>query len=217
MSKKQCRAYKPVTVTDGITSWTKHTFDNTVEWTPDDFEKFKSGMVTLTPHARITRMQAYLDNLENVTPAIKLHVDAIRAIYAGLDNHYNVDEKGLYELDRAEWLWKKIIILRDVMPRAAQGVAQSKRMSDIASRPRSVIPLIAKELVKNYPKYKAEELWQYLSNELKDRGLDPEEETNKKGCRLYRYFKSELSEKTKTISFESFSNILSKIGNKKSQ
>ena len=212
MSKKLYRSYKPVTATDGILTWIKDTFDNTVAWTPDDSEQFISNITALSPNARITRIQAYLDNLENVTPAIKIHADAIRAIYTELENHFNIDKEGIHKLDHAEELWEKIIILRDVMPKAAQGVAQSKRMSDIASRTRSIIPVIAKKLVKNYPGSQTVELWRRLYSELEDRGFDPMIETDRKGYELYRYFtnKSDDCRTTTSIGFQSFANSLSK-------
>lgn len=124
MSKPKYRAYKPVTQTDGILTWNQDTFDNTVgEWTDDDIDRFQASLMAMSPNARITAMQARLDSLAGVTPMIKMYADAIRAILAGLDNHHSVTTGEARELARAGMLWEKIIILRDVMPKAVTGAA----------------------------------------------------------------------------------------------
>ena len=71
-------------------------------------------------------MQARLDSLKDVTPMIKMHADAIRAIHAGLDNHHSLKSKAEADaLARADELWQKIIILRDLMPKAVMGIGLS--------------------------------------------------------------------------------------------
>lgn len=138
MGEPKYRAYKPVNMTDGILTWVQHTFDNSIEMTPDDEEMFVAMLEGLSPEERIRTMQANLDGLQNFTPAIKLHADAIRAVHAGLDNHFSVNREGLASLQRADDLWAKIIVLRDVVPKAVMGAKSSKNQSDRAKLPRKL-------------------------------------------------------------------------------
>lgn len=131
MSKPNYRAYKPVNMTDGLHNWVQATFDKTVEMTPDDMEKLATVINGHSPNARLTRMQARLDGLQNITPAIKLHADAIRSIYAGLVNYFSVNREGLDALDKADDLWVKVMVLRDLLPKAIMGAKNSKTQQAI--------------------------------------------------------------------------------------
>lgn len=120
--KPKYRAYKPVQATDGLLTWTQHTFDHTVEMTADDEEKLISVLEGIAPEERIKRLQANLDGLQNMTPVIQAHVNEIRAILARLDNHFSFKNRHeADELGRAEMLWQKILILRDMVPHAERG------------------------------------------------------------------------------------------------
>ena len=126
MKNPKYRAYKPVMVTDDIFIWQQDSFDNTVgAWTDADIDKCIASLQSCAPLERITTIQARLDSLKITTPAIKLHADAIRAIYAGLGNHHSVTLAELRRLDEAERLWEKIMVLRDIMPKFITGAAVS--------------------------------------------------------------------------------------------
>lgn len=128
--KSKYRAFKPVTMTDGILAWPQDRFDNTVgEWTDGDIDKFQASLGASAPLERIASMRERLDSLKDVTPMIKMHADAIRAIHAGLDNHHGVTIAESRMLDEAERLWEKIVTLRDVMPKADMGCGLSKTNS----------------------------------------------------------------------------------------
>lgn len=124
MSKPKYRSYKPVTETDGITSWIKHTFDNTVAMTPDDIAMMKSTLMDCAPDARIAAMQENLDSLQNPTPIMKLNADGIRAIYAGLSDCSHIKTREEHAaMRKADELWDHIVILRDLLPPAITGAA----------------------------------------------------------------------------------------------
>ncbi len=161
MTDSKYRAYKPVTMTDGIRTWVQNTFDNTVPWTPADEERFKKSVYGATPNARIVAMQAQLNLLQNVTPAIKLHADAIHAIHAGLSSHFSITSWAEHEaMDKADDLWSKILILRDVMPLARKGEKFQPGKDAGAVSP--LTKAIAKHL-KKYPNATAAEVWKALS------------------------------------------------------
>jgi hypothetical protein len=234
VSKKRYKAYKPIPVTDGIRRWTSNTFtlDNTVAWTQDDIEKFKSGFATLSPDARIAhlqtcldnlgdaRSQAHLDNLEKRTPeirpAIKVHADVIQAILSGLNNYSIPDGDRFSELlALAEKYWRNILILCEVMPKAAQGAAQSERQSEKARRPRNIsYHESVKSLAKKYPDARPRDVWDKLPGELENNDCEIEEY----GDEYYRYVENirytgdgdNKPVKTKPVKFRSFSNLFYK-------
>lgn len=116
------RAYMPVTMTDGILAWPQDRLVNTVgEWTDGDIDKLQASLGAVAPLERIKSMQARLDSLTGVTPMIEMYMAAIRAIHTGLNNHHSVTIAENRMLDEADRLWEKIIILRDVMPKAVKG------------------------------------------------------------------------------------------------
>lgn len=149
-------SYRPVITADGLVQWIKHTFDCTVEMTPSDIELMQQLMMACSPNARITKMQSNLDGLKNTTPAIQTYADAIRAIYAGLDNHYSVDWDGSQALARAEELWIKIVLLRDMLPKAIIGIKNSKTQSERAKQPRKLSEDKSKRIVSEYQRNKQE-------------------------------------------------------------
>lgn len=181
------------------------------EWTDDDIDKFQVSFATGSPNARITTMQARLDNLKDVTPIIKMHVDAIRAIHAGMNNHHSATWAELERLNAAEILWEKIIILRDVMPKANMGARHSKEQSEKAKRPRGkitdrgetisdIIDRLAcakDELGDHIP---APSLWEPLFAALQDAGAEPVEKRNNGEPRKSSYSYTPDAEKTKSIS-----------------
>lgn len=162
MTQPKYRAYKPVDMTDGLQNWIQHTFDNTVEWTTDDEKMFVDVSINLTPNTRITSMQARLDSLKNITPAIKVHADAIRAIHDGLDNHFSINYEGMIGLQRADELWAKIVLLRDLLPKAITGEKFTRgRRSGTGGPIRKAIA----RLLKNNPELNNKILW----NAIKDK------------------------------------------------
>ena len=120
-------------MTDGLQTGTARVFDFTQEWTAADAEEFRKMLSGKTPESRVRKMQTQLGALGvNVAAPIKLHADAIRAILADLPpapTGRQVDR-----LDEADHLWQKILVLRDVVPKAVLGVkhseAQRKRRAD---------------------------------------------------------------------------------------
>lgn len=122
---KVYNAYKPVLVSDGIQTWVKHTYDNTVPWTKDDEAKFIEGLDRLGPYERIDDMQAMLATLPIDNPAITLHADAIRAIHREVQAPpVGFNRERLARLDKASELWAKILIIRDLMPVAREAATQ---------------------------------------------------------------------------------------------
>jgi hypothetical protein len=119
--KPKYKAFKPITVTDGILTFTKLTFDNTVPWTPDDCERFKTMLDAAAPRARIKAMQAKLESVTDTNPAIQMMADEIRAIHANVKSHHSLTREDLDELGRTEQLWQRILIVRDVIPLARTG------------------------------------------------------------------------------------------------
>lgn len=188
--KPRYNAYKPVMMTDGIQTWVRDTFDMSKPMTADDLAKFKEDHGS--PKARITAMQARLDALKNVTPEMRLHVDAIRAIYASMPHALTQGVRNnaeWLELRHADELWAKIMILRDVMPLARMGREHSQSQSQKAQLPRkraitddgediAITDIIASlalredELGDYLPH---DELWGVFFAELDRLGLDPSE------------------------------------------
>lgn len=215
--------------------------DSIRKCTQDNIEKFKSGIATLSPDARITHLQTcldnlgdaqsqeYLDKLEKNIPEIrskvKFHTDTIQTILSELNNYSILNWDKISKLEVAELSWKKILIFCDVLPKAIQGAAESKRMSDIASKPRNTILWESvKNLVEKYPDCSARELWLHLPDELENSRCELEkgdrEEQNK--IEYLENARSPLNnnEETKpitqkSISFRSFSNLLTKIRKEK--
>lgn len=79
------------------------------------------------------------------------------------------------------------------------GIDYKKIQKKKAQKPRSIIPEIKEDLVRNYPDYTAKELWPHLYAELRERGLDPEETD--------AGYKYDHKDGDKTITFNSFANI----------
>lgn len=210
MKNPKYRAYKPVMVTDGIFTWQQDSLDNTVgAWTDADIDKFQAGIQSCAPFDRIATIQARLDSLKKPTPGVEMYADAIRTILAGLSNHHSLNLKEARGLAEAEMLWDKLIIVRDVMPKAVQGLSQSKAQSDRAKLRRFIIAGIKEKLSGEHPDYSAKELWPHLYDKLDEMTLDPEVKDDVPGKESYIY---DHNGKRKTISFGAFANI--KIKNK---
>lgn len=140
-AERTYNAYKPVTVTDGVKTWTEHTFDNTVPWTNDDCAKFLGGTERLGPYERIEDMRAMLSTLPTDNNLITMHADAIRAIHAEVTAPpIGFTRERLDRLDQASEHWSKIMVIRNVMPLARQGARASKAQSDRAKGPRALTP-----------------------------------------------------------------------------
>jgi hypothetical protein len=204
MSKPIYRAYKPVTETDGITSWIKHWFDPSEVMTPDDKAMRRSILMACAPEARIAAMQENLDSLQNPTSLINLNADEIRKIHAGISNHSHVNGKDFDALRKADELWAHIVILRDMRPKAIWGDSHSKNQSKKAKLPRSIITGIKKKLSREHPNSQAKELWPHLYYKLEDMGLDPARNDDVPGKEWYTYVHND---KRKSIAFRTFKNI----------
>jgi|GEM_PF-4089948 len=189
MSGPKYRAYKTATVTDGIWRWVRATFDCTVRWTPDDEKKFIDGMSHLSPNARIAAMKANLDGLQNVTPPIKMHADAIRGIHADFKKSGSTYE-GLQNLQKADALWEKIRLLRDVIPLARMGKDFSgvQSIKGGKSRPRidvdgekysmrDIVKGLASKTDELGDLLPARELWDELFSQLDEMHLSPKVST----------------------------------------
>lgn len=125
---KKFNAYKPVKMTDGIQTWIDHRFDMTA-MTPDDFDAFHA--IDNSPEFRIKEMAARLDTLAVTTPAIAAHVAEIRAIHDRVRPMLGrLKNEHLDLLKQADHMWSNIMVLRDMMPRAAKGVAYGKAQAD---------------------------------------------------------------------------------------
>lgn len=125
-------AYKPVLMSDGIQTWIKHTYDNTVPWTKDDEAQFIEGLSRLGPYERIDDMQAMLATLPTDNPAITLHADAIRAIHEEVQAPpVGFTRERLARLDRASELWAKIQIIRDLMPVVQEAVTKKAQRKEV--------------------------------------------------------------------------------------
>lgn len=124
MNKPKYNAYKPLLMTDGVQSWTRHEFDNTKAPTKDDLDKFKQALSApnLHPIGRIEIMQARLDALETITPTIQIHIDAIRKIHADFLAKNPRTLESLDALEKQNDHWLKIQLIKDVLPLARKKV-----------------------------------------------------------------------------------------------
>jgi hypothetical protein len=129
MKKPRYKAYKPVLATDGVKCWTRHTFDDTVKWTNDDCEKFAEVFSAkgVSPIGSIEIMQERLAALENITPTIQLHVDAIRQIHAVFFATKPITLDSLAALDKQNEHWRSIWLIQDVLPVVRESVAQKAK------------------------------------------------------------------------------------------
>lgn len=162
VSEPKYNACTPITVSDGIEVKTFHVFDTTVPFTADDWAAMERSFPS--PRDRILEMRDKLAGLEPITdPYIREHVNAIRAIHAGLSRftedvpkipahqwvHEMSDEdrakyveraqalrafseKDEFELERAGYLWGKIVVLRDIIPPAMKGRNVRKKPGDVS-------------------------------------------------------------------------------------
>jgi hypothetical protein len=154
-------AYKPVPQTDGIQTWTEHTHDFTAPWTKDDEAKFIEATERLGPYERIDDMQAMLATLPTDNPAISMHADVIRAIHAEVQAPpIGFTRERLAQLDQASEMWAKILLIRDVIPKARVGAKFTDGRKAGTGGP--IRKAIAKVLKKNYG-YKNPDLWAALS------------------------------------------------------
>jgi len=131
-SKKDHQAYDSINITDGLLRGTIHRFDALLDMTQDDLAIFKKTLLALTPRARLLVIKKNIDELTNSSPAIQIRIDEIRSIHAKLSkSDTNLSGEDLDSLQKADFLWYQILVMRDVHPLAIKGqksgVAQSKR------------------------------------------------------------------------------------------
>ncbi len=125
------RAYKAVKMTDGLQTWIDARFDMQQPLTAGDWEALRAMLESTSPQNRIAAMEARLATLGKSTdPTIRMHVAAIRAILrkrlsvqatAGIASRADLDL-----LKEADHLWVKIMVLRDVVPKAVMGAKHSE-------------------------------------------------------------------------------------------
>lgn len=163
MSKKKntsaptYNAYSEEKVTDGIQVWTRYNFDFTKTATQDDLKAFEKSFSQGGPLSRIESMEEKLTKLENVTPSMQLHIDAIRVVHAKVQEPpFGFTRERLLMLDQADSHWLKIMMLRDIIPAAQKGAKYSKTQSEIASAPRKMTELQQKSIAKEYWQRKAD-------------------------------------------------------------
>lgn len=161
--EKVYRAYKAVRMTDGIQTWIIHRHDFTVAW--DDWTAADKAELDAdrrdAPLERIEDMQAMLATLPADNPAIRLHADAIRAILAELLTPPVIFNKERHaRLDQASELWGKILVIRDVMPKAKTGqkFTQGRKVGT-----ESPIKKAVRKTLKANPLLKTLEVWRILA------------------------------------------------------
>jgi len=199
--KPEDRAYTQEIMTDSIQTWGQGTFDLIVPPTPDDMAKVVAGIARLNPEGRIKILRDNLASLQakDITPAIQFHADAIRKSCDAWSGRGNRTYDALEELSTAEKCWRKILILRDVMPLAKKG-ERFKPGKDAGA----VSPLtkaIAKYL-KKYPNATAAEVWEALS-------AKPLKGHTFRANRLGKYIERETTDGLKETKYARFMNIVS--------
>lgn len=124
---------------DGMFEWETYRIDNTKEQTEADWRVFLNTVDATNPFARIEQMEAALAELKNITPAMQVQIDAIRAIHAKVQAPpVGFTRERLLMLDQADAHWEKLLLLRDAIPMARKGAAHSKKQSKSASAPRKL-------------------------------------------------------------------------------
>lgn len=124
-------AIKRAEVTDGI--------DATVPFTADDAAALVESMRAHTPRRRIAEMRARIAALgEPLSPTLRPHVDAIRAILDELASLTGTAATWaqLFALQKAERHWEKILTLRDLVPLAQRGKKSFAGTSSGGAAPR---------------------------------------------------------------------------------
>ncbi len=123
MAKKpKYNAYTAVQMTDGLRTWVEHRFDMTKAFTADDHRMRKADLRDW-PAARIQDMRARLAKMP-ADPAMKVHAHEILRILDSMpevERGRGASREQLSELHRAEMLEGNILVIRDVLPKAAKG------------------------------------------------------------------------------------------------
>ncbi|PNG56332.1 hypothetical protein WDL1CHR_00879 [Variovorax sp. WDL1] len=118
-------------VTDGIRVRTAWEFD-TERATREDWRQL-ANVWNDGPKEWIEALEANLAGVKQVTPAIQLRIDAIRAILAGLPTSpVNLNREQMQQLTDALQHWTEIMVLRDVMPKARQAKKRAKQLTEFA-------------------------------------------------------------------------------------
>ncbi len=210
MNKKKAkyRAYQAIPMTNGIVAWTKHHWAPDTEHTNDDVEKFVEVANSLSPQGRILQIQERLKTLdEEASPHIKTHADAIRRIHSCMPIALaggGATLKDLKALEEAEGLWRDIVVLRDVIPKALHGAKfKPGRPTGAVSKLRKAI----RSYLTKYPNAKSADIWKGLSTThaaggtFFDNGLGKYIELDISGGRVhntsYRRFQNIVSEEKK--------------------
>jgi|GEM_PF-3692857 len=142
MSKPKYNAYKgEILMTDGVQTWTRHEFDHTKVPNNDDWAIFKQCLSAphMHPQGRIDLMRARLEALENITPTMQLHIDAIRKIHVDFLAKNPPTLESMDALEKQNEHWLKIQLISKVLPLARKKVkantdariaSQKKRKKD---------------------------------------------------------------------------------------
>ncbi|WP_146039334.1 MULTISPECIES: hypothetical protein [unclassified Variovorax] len=118
-------------MTDGIRVRTAWEFD-TERATREDWRQL-ANVWNDGPKEWIEALEANLAGVKQVTPAIQLRIDAIRAILAGLPTSpVNLNREQMQQLTDALQHWTEIMVLRDVMPKARQAKKRAKQLTEFA-------------------------------------------------------------------------------------
>lgn len=117
-------------VTDGIRVRTQYTLLDGTGAAMKQFAKVWGN--DDIPKDWIEALEEKLGRLENVTPAIQLHVDAIRAIHAQIPSTSGREQTWL--LTQAQQHWTDIMLLRNVMPKARQAKKREKQLTEFAAK-----------------------------------------------------------------------------------
>ena len=175
---------------------------------PDDWEKFKQVLSdpNLHPIGRIEIMQAHLDALENITPTMQIHVDAIRKIHVEFMETETRTLESLDALEKQNEHWLKIQLIRDTLPAARLGRKFTRgRVKNSVSKLRKSI----QREIKTNPNLRPAEIWKALA-EKPPKGLTFQDN------RMGKYIEEDVKQDgVKNTGYKRFCNIVSEEKNSK--
>ena len=119
-------------VSDGIFDYPAWEFDSE-RATPEDWKQLAAVWGNDGPKDWVQELGANLARVKP-TPAIQLHIDAIRKVLAQLPTPTpaSFSREQMQLLAVAQNHWKFIMVLRDVMPKASQAAKRSKQLTEFA-------------------------------------------------------------------------------------
>jgi len=126
-------------VSDGLTTWERVTVKLPLrKLKAKEIARARAIVDTMraaTPRARMASLRKLIEGC-HATPAIKLHTDAIQTILSDLkpvQSGRAATTAQLDALDRAEWHWRNVLVIRDALPLAARGARDRRHKSSGAA------------------------------------------------------------------------------------